>query len=46
MGERWPYKPKVTGSSPVPPMRGRSSDGVERWPVTSEVAGSSPVGPA
>ena len=51
--ERRPYKPEVTGSSPVPPtmklnntLRGCSSDWLERWPVKPEVAGSSPVNPA
>ena len=54
LGEHRPYKPRVTGSSPVPPtriknekvMRGRSSVRLERWPVTPEVASSSLVGPA
>ena len=46
MGEHRPYKPRVTGSNPVPPTRGRSSDWLERRPVTPEVAGSSPVVPA
>ena len=48
LGEHRPYKPVVTGSSPVPPMivRGRSSAWLERRPVTPEVASSSLVGPA
>ena len=52
LGEHRPYKPGVTGSSPVPPTtyikrpRGRSSVWLERRPVTPEVASSSLVGPA
>ncbi len=55
MGEHRPYKPRVTGSSPVPPTtlsdglsntRGRSSVWLERRPVTPEVASSSLVAPA
>ena len=58
MGEHRPYKPGVTGSSPVPPtiraetvdsldkFRGRSSDWLERRPVTPEVASSILVAPA
>ena len=51
LGERRPYKPEVTGSSPVPPTsltshRGRSSVWLERRPVTPEVASSSLVVPA
>ena len=56
LGEHRPYKPRVTGSSPVPPIThpsiknpiiwGRSSVWLERRPVTPEVASSSLVVPA
>ena len=48
LGEHRPYKPRVTGSSPVPPITygGVAQLWLERWPVKPEVAGSSPVTPA
>ncbi len=56
LGEHRPYKPRVTGSSPVPPTKsiivyspyygGVAQFWLERRPVKPEVAGSSPVTPA
>ena len=49
--ERWPYKPDVVGSSPVPPTidilcGAVVQSGLTRWPVKPEIAGSIPVSPA
>ena len=51
LGERWPYKPEVVGSSPVPPTiyffcGAVVQSGLTRWPVKPEIAGSIPVSPA
>ena len=49
MGEHRPYKPRVTGSSPVPPTiknGGVAQLWLERRPVKPEVASSSLVTPA
>jgi hypothetical protein len=48
LGERWPYKPEVIGSSPVPPTICGAvvQSGLTRWPVKPEIAGSIPVSPA